>query len=70
MNLGTGKSVTVRVLAEAIRELTGSKSDLIDAPARDGDVVHSLANIDRARNTIDYAPRVELRKGLLELLRA
>ena len=47
MNLGTGKILTIRKLAEIIRDVSGSKSEITTAPAREGDVEHSLANAGR-----------------------
>lgn len=69
INLGTGKSITVRQLAEMIREISGGKSELIDAPAREGDVIHSLSNIQRARAVLEFNPEHDLKTGLLQLMR-
>ncbi|MBI3558660.1 MAG: NAD-dependent epimerase/dehydratase family protein [Deltaproteobacteria bacterium] len=69
INLGTGSSITVRQLAEMIRELSGGKSELINAPAREGDVVHSLANIQRARDIIKFKTEHDLKTGLIQLVR-
>jgi UDP-glucose 4-epimerase len=69
INLGTGKSLTIRNLAEIIRDSSGRGSELIDAPVREGDVLHSLADISRARQILGFAPQHELKKTLPELLK-
>ncbi|MBI3544073.1 MAG: NAD-dependent epimerase/dehydratase family protein [Deltaproteobacteria bacterium] len=69
MNLGTGKSITVRQLAEMIREISGGRSEITTAPAREGDVIHSLADISRARAVIGFKPEHDLKTGLIQLLR-
>lgn len=67
MNLGTGKRITVREIAEIINQAYGSKSEITVAPAREGDVRHSLADITLAKNEIGYAPKHGLADGLAEL---
>jgi UDP-glucose 4-epimerase len=69
MNLGTGSKITVRKLAEMIREISGTASEIVNAPPRDGDVIHSCANIDRAREVIGFKPAHDLKTGLTELLK-
>lgn len=69
MNLGTGKKITVRELAEMIKKASGTSSEITTAPAREGDVVHSLADITRARETIGFKPQHELSSGLADLLK-
>lgn len=59
INLGSGTSMTVRKLAEIIRdELFADQGgvEIVDAPARPGDVMHSLANIERARTQLGFGP--------------
>lgn len=68
INLGSGKHMTVRELAKTIVSITGAKSELVDAPPREGDVIHSLASIARAQTEIGYTPQIEVRAGLQELL--
>ncbi len=69
MNLGTGNVTTVRLLAETIRRVSGSSSEIVTAPAREGDVGHSRADISRARQLLHFEPKRGLETGLEELLR-
>ncbi|MGZ3709651.1 MAG: NAD-dependent epimerase/dehydratase family protein, partial [Bdellovibrionota bacterium] len=68
INLGTGKIITVRELAEVIRELSGKQSELIPAPARAGDVLHSRASIRRAEEILSFKPKQDFKNGLTELI--
>jgi UDP-glucose 4-epimerase len=68
MNLGSGTAITVRELASKIREALGGRFALVDAPPREGDVLHSRADIRRAREKLGFAPRRDLLTGLRELL--
>ncbi|MEA3444231.1 MAG: LPS biosynthesis protein WbpP, partial [Bacteroidota bacterium] len=38
-------------------------------PERQGDVVHSLASIDKARNLLGYNPKFDIKKGLKEAVK-
>src|SRR5436305_308881 len=65
INVANGERVTLNELLETLKRLTGR----IDAQAeyrvpRVGDVRHSLADITRARELLDYEPRVGLEEGL------
>jgi UDP-glucose 4-epimerase len=68
VNLGTGKSITVREVGAMISKVYGGKSQLVDAPPREGDVLHSRADIARARSLLAFSPRVSLEDGLRQLL--
>jgi UDP-glucose 4-epimerase len=48
-NVASGRGLTIRALAETIRELAGSRSEIIPAPARAGDVKHSVADTGKLR---------------------
>ncbi len=63
-NVGTGEAVTIRDLAERIRERVGSDSEIVHTTARDGDIRHSRADISRARDRLEYDVTVGLDAGL------
>jgi UDP-glucose 4-epimerase len=69
MNLGSGKTLTVRDLAMAMQEVTGVRVPMQNQPPRDGDILHSRANISRAREVLGWEPKVTLERGLAELLK-
>lgn len=64
MNLATGTSITLNQVFELLCELTGYRGRPAYAPERTGDVLHSLADIGRARELLGYTPRVDFREGL------
>ncbi|MDR3607112.1 MAG: GDP-mannose 4,6-dehydratase [Oligoflexia bacterium] len=71
VNLGTGKAITIRHLAETLFELVGlnpQTQKVLVAPPRAGDIQHSLADVTRAREILGWTAKVALRDGLRELL--
>jgi len=63
-NLGTGNATSVTQLAKEVVRLCNSTSSISYGPARAGEIKHSLAAIDQARELLDYAPEVALAEGL------
>ena len=67
-NVATGESTSLRRVTEDLRVLTGRDITPVHAPPRVGDVVHSLACIDRARTELGYEPLIDFRGGLSKSL--
>ena len=67
-NLSRGESITIKRLAEAIIGLVGGKATVVSRKPRPGDIVHSLADITRAR-AFGYEPAHNLEAGLTETIR-
>lgn len=63
-NIGTGESITIRELAELIRDITNSDSEIVHTDPRDGDIEHSKADISEATEQLAFEPTVSLREGL------
>jgi UDP-glucose 4-epimerase len=63
-NIGTGKSHTLNEVYAAIAEEIGFRNKPNYGPTREGDIQHSLANIDRATQELGYEPKVQFREGL------
>jgi len=63
-NVGTGQSVTIKQLWEAIAALSGSTAKPVHGPPRPGDVPQSVSAIDAARAELGFAPRVSFKTGL------
>ncbi len=68
INVGTGRETTVRALAEIIVGLAGSGSTIAHAAARAGEIVRSLAVVDKARAELDFVAATALRDGLAATL--
>jgi nucleoside-diphosphate-sugar epimerase len=69
-NIACHDSVTLNELAHQLRELMGVGTRPVHAAPRPGEVRHSLAAIDAAREDLGYAPQVSLREGLKRTIRA
>lgn len=67
VNVAIGKRVSVMQLAQQMCEMMG-RGDLKPtlAPPRPGDVMHSLADLTKARATLGYQPIVDFEPGLKE----
>jgi UDP-glucose 4-epimerase len=67
MNIGTGRRVTLQQLAALMAARCGAEHVAAAyEPVRAGDVRHSLADITRAKELIDYRPVATLEEGLDE----
>jgi UDP-glucuronate decarboxylase len=64
INLGNPVETTVRELAEKIIAMTGSRSQIERKPLPVDDPVQRCPDISRARDVLDWEPRVPLETGL------
>ncbi|MEM1140148.1 MAG: UDP-glucuronic acid decarboxylase family protein [Pseudomonadota bacterium] len=64
INLGNPGEFTILELAEAVLELTGSKSKLVHHALPADDPTQRQPDITRARSTLDWEPTVPLKAGL------
>lgn len=68
-NIASGKQISINELAQLLIDLSGSKQrkprHLKD---RQGDVKHSYANIEKAKKTLKFNPKISLREGLSTLI--
>ncbi|MFX1319766.1 MAG: SDR family NAD(P)-dependent oxidoreductase [Promethearchaeota archaeon] len=65
INIGTGIPISVRELAEVIQELIPSCStELLFEPPRPGDIYHSVAQITRMQQLLQFTPTYSLFDGL------
>ena len=69
-NVCTGTAVSVRALAQTIADLAGRVPELRSAPARDGDIRHSLGSPAALRAAFALPPPRSLREGLAATLAA
>lgn len=63
-NIGCGVATSIRELWQRIAGLVGCETEPQYDAVRAGDVRHSRAAIDRAREQLEYVPQVELEQGL------
>jgi nucleoside-diphosphate-sugar epimerase len=64
VNIGNPDEFTLLELADVVREVVGSSSELIYEPLPQDDPTRRKPDIARARDLLGWAPRVELRVGV------
>lgn len=67
-NVACGKQTTLTELARTIIEITNSSSEIVYAPERLGDVKHSLADVTKARELLNFMPDVDVYAGLAKTI--
>lgn len=63
-NVGCGERQTVNELVGTLNEKLGTELDPIYDDPRPGDVRHSMADISKARDLLDYEPSVDFETGI------
>lgn len=67
-NIGSGRKITVREVAERMARVLGKRIDPeIAGKYRVGDIRHCFPDISLARRVLDFHPSVDLEDGLLDL---
>jgi UDP-glucose 4-epimerase len=68
-NICTGKTTTINNLALTIQKIM-KKTDIkpVHTEPRHGDIKQSYGDITKARKNLGYNPKVQLEKGLIELI--
>lgn len=64
INVAGGARTTLKQIIAALNELTHQTLPTEYGPSRAGDVLHSHADISRARELLAYEPTVDVREGL------
>jgi dTDP-glucose 4,6-dehydratase len=64
VNIGNPNEFTVRELAEVVKELTGSASEIVFEPLPEDDPTQRQPDISLAASALGWAPEIELRDGL------
>ena len=67
-NIAAGRPVSVVDLGKTLARLAGRAPDFEFGPPRAGDVLHSFADVDRARRELGFAAEVPLEEGLRRTL--
>jgi UDP-glucose 4-epimerase len=67
LNLGSGRETSVNELVQAVAGVVGCTPEVIYEPPRPGDVHRLCADATKARELLGFAPKIELRKGLVQL---
>ncbi len=64
VNIAGGARTTLNQIIASLNELTHQNLPTQFAPAHAGDVLHSHADISRAKNLLAYEPTIDVREGL------
>ena len=67
-NVGSGIETSINDLFKQMSMITGSNLNAKHEPGRQGEVTRSLANIQNIKSELAFAPQVNLKQGLSELL--
>ena len=74
-NTAYGEQITLNQLVAYLKEILSemdpeiAKVEILHGPNRPGDIPHSLANIDKARNLLGYNPQFSMKQGLKEAVK-
>lgn len=68
LNVGTCRRISLLDLAATINKILGTNLEPEFRPARPGDVLHSLASLERIRQVLGYQVIVEFEEGLRRTL--
>lgn len=68
-NVGTGKKITIKQIAEILARLYGKDiKPLITNESRKGDVRHCFADITKIKDKLGFEPRISFKLGMKELM--
>ena len=70
LNVGSGREISIRDLAETVRRVIGKPDLPIEhVDPRPGDVLRLMADASDARRTLKFSPAVALAEGIADLVR-
>lgn len=64
INIGCGERFTINTLVAQLNRILGTNIEPEYKPARQGDVRHSLASIEKAKELLGYTPQIPFEEGL------
>jgi nucleoside-diphosphate-sugar epimerase len=64
VNIGSGQAHSVLEIADSLSSIIGRKPEYHHTPPRRGDVLHTLADINKAKELLGYVNLVEFEDGL------
>lgn len=68
INVGTGRPLSVRGLADAFQHATGTPLKIAEGPSRPGDVIGAYAVTDRARKLLGWSAELSVAEGLRDAI--
>jgi UDP-N-acetylglucosamine/UDP-N-acetylgalactosamine 4-epimerase len=64
INIACGDQINLKDLVDTLNSISNKNIKPKFLPEREGDVKHSNANIEKAKNLIDYSPKINFNKGI------
>jgi UDP-glucose 4-epimerase len=64
LNIGTGQAISLNKVVKMLQEISGKALEPKYEPPREGDIRDSLADIQLAKEVLDYKPAVGFEEGL------
>ncbi|MBS4536517.1 SDR family oxidoreductase [Clostridium sp. D2Q-14] len=64
INIGTGKSISIRKLFEIMNSIIGYNLEVEYDIPREGDIRHSYFNINKSKDSLGWEPKYSLEEGL------
>jgi UDP-glucuronate decarboxylase len=68
VNIGSDKEMTILELAQLMRELTNSSSEIVFEKLPKDDPTRRKPDITKAKEVLNWEPKVELNEGLLKMI--
>jgi len=68
-NIAGGRRISINELAQLVMRIIGKDIDVVYDDPQPGDIMHSLADISKAKEELGYEPGFDLTKGLEETLK-
>jgi len=68
INIGSGKSKTIKNIAEQMIRISGKKIDIEYSKQKGGEIRDSHADISLARKILDFNPKIEFEQGIKNLI--
>ena len=68
INVACGARISLNEVVEALSELTGREIEPLHLSPRPGDVRHSMADVQLAREVLDFEPTVTFGEGLVRTM--
>ncbi|HNZ50167.1 MAG TPA: SDR family NAD(P)-dependent oxidoreductase [Bacilli bacterium] len=66
-NIGTGRAVSIKELAQLVLRITQAKVQIKYATGRTGDILYSCANVQKAKNELRFLATISLEDGLSQM---
>lgn len=68
-NIAGGKRVSINELAKLVMKIIGKNLDVVYEKPRPGDILHSLADVTKAKQEFGFEQKYDLTRGLEETIR-